>query len=70
MPGTHLGRPAEPIYGMPVCPPALLLVYAIALMGVITPYATGPAPVYFASGFKAATGVTLSDCCRQFVVYS
>jgi L-tartrate/succinate antiporter len=37
--------------GMPVRPLALLLVYAIGLMGVITPYATGPAPVYFASGF-------------------
>ena len=30
---------------------ALLLVYSIGLMGVITPYATGPAPVYFGSGF-------------------
>jgi di/tricarboxylate transporter len=28
-----------------------LLAYAIGLMGVITPYATGPAPVYFGSGF-------------------
>ena len=37
--------------GMPVRPLALLLVYAIGLMGVITPYATGPAPVYFGSGF-------------------
>jgi L-tartrate/succinate antiporter len=37
--------------GMPVRVLALLLVYSIGLMGVITPYATGPAPVYFASGF-------------------
>jgi anion transporter len=37
--------------GMPVNALALLLVYAIGLMGVITPYATGPAPVYFGSGF-------------------
>ena len=38
----------------PACPCAYsrcLLVYAIGLMGVITPYATGPAPVYFGSGF-------------------
>jgi L-tartrate/succinate antiporter len=37
--------------GMPVRVLALLLVYSIGLMGVITPYATGPAPVYFGSGF-------------------
>ena len=39
------------IPGMPVQVLALLLVYSIGLMGVITPYATGPAPVYFGSGF-------------------
>lgn len=38
------------IAGMPVKLFALLLVYSIGLMGVITPYATGPAPVYFGSG--------------------
>ena len=37
--------------GMHVRVLALLLVYSIGLMGVITPYATGPAPVYFGSGF-------------------
>ena len=37
--------------GMPVRVLALLLVYSIGLMGVITPYATGPAPVYFGTGF-------------------
>ena len=37
--------------GMPVGVFALLLVYSIGLMGVITPYATGPAPVYFGSGY-------------------
>ena len=37
--------------GMPVRVFVLLLAYSIGLMGVITPYATGPAPVYFASGF-------------------
>ncbi len=41
------------IPGMPVRMLALLLVYSIGLMGVITPYATGPAPVYFGSGFIA-----------------
>jgi L-tartrate/succinate antiporter len=37
--------------GMPVKVFALMLAYSIGLMGVITPYATGPAPVYFGSGF-------------------
>jgi di/tricarboxylate transporter len=37
--------------GMPVRILALTLAYSIGLMGVITPYATGPAPVYFGSGF-------------------
>jgi L-tartrate/succinate antiporter len=38
------------IPGIPAKTLALLLAYAIGLMGVITPYATGPAPVYFGSG--------------------
>jgi L-tartrate/succinate antiporter len=37
--------------GMPVKVFAMVLAYSIGLMGVITPYATGPAPVYFGSGF-------------------
>ncbi len=37
--------------GMPLHVLAPLMVYSIGLMGVITPYATGPAPVYFGSGF-------------------
>jgi L-tartrate/succinate antiporter len=37
--------------GMPVRTFALLLAYAIGLMGVISPYATGPAPVYYGSGY-------------------
>jgi L-tartrate/succinate antiporter len=41
--------------GMPVLPFALLLCYSLGLMGVITPYATGPAPVYYASGFISRT---------------
>jgi L-tartrate/succinate antiporter len=37
--------------GMPVRAFALMLVYSLGIMGVLTPYACGPAPVYFASGF-------------------
>jgi L-tartrate/succinate antiporter len=37
--------------GMRVKVYALVLAYSIGLMGVLTPYATGPAPVYFGSGF-------------------
>jgi L-tartrate/succinate antiporter len=39
------------IEGMPVRALALLAAYSIGLMGVLTPYATGPAPVYYGSGF-------------------
>jgi len=37
--------------GMPVRVFAMILVFSLGLMGVLTPYATGPAPVYFASGY-------------------
>jgi L-tartrate/succinate antiporter len=37
--------------GMPIRRFALLLGFSLGIMGVITPYATGPAPVYYASGF-------------------
>jgi len=37
--------------GMPVRPLALALCYTVGLMGVLTPYATGPAPIYFGSGY-------------------
>jgi L-tartrate/succinate antiporter len=30
---------------------AMLLCYTLGLMGILTPYATGPSPVYFGSGF-------------------
>jgi len=30
---------------------ALLLCYTLGIMGILTPYATGPSPVYFGSGF-------------------
>ena len=37
--------------GMPLRPFALTLCYTLGLMGVLSPYATGPAPIYFGSGF-------------------
>ncbi|HZR08954.1 MAG TPA: anion permease [Myxococcales bacterium] len=39
------------IPGIPVKAFALLLCFALGLMGVISPYATGPAPVWYASGY-------------------
>ncbi|HTS01597.1 MAG TPA: anion permease [Thermoanaerobaculia bacterium] len=30
---------------------ALMLCYTLGIMGILTPYATGPSPVYFGSGF-------------------
>jgi L-tartrate/succinate antiporter len=37
--------------GMPVRTFSLLMCFSLGLMGVLTPYATGPAPVYFGSGY-------------------
>jgi L-tartrate/succinate antiporter len=37
--------------GMPILPFAHLLCYQSGIMGIITPYATGPAPIYFGSGY-------------------
>lgn len=37
--------------GMPVRTLALLLVFTLGIMGVLTPYATGPAPIYYGCGF-------------------
>jgi L-tartrate/succinate antiporter len=37
--------------GLPLKPFAMLLCYSLGIMGVLTPYATGPAPVYFGSGY-------------------
>ncbi len=37
--------------GLPLKPFALLLCYSLGIMGVLDPYATGPAPVYFGSGY-------------------
>jgi citrate:succinate antiporter/L-tartrate/succinate antiporter len=39
------------IAGMSLPSLTLLCVYSLGLMGVISPYATGPAPMYFGSGF-------------------
>jgi len=39
------------IAGMPVATLTLLCMYGLGLMGVISPYATGPAPMYYGSGF-------------------
>jgi anion transporter len=41
------------MHGVPLVPFALLCVYSLGLMGVISPYATGPAPIYFTSGYIA-----------------
>jgi L-tartrate/succinate antiporter len=32
---------------------SLLLCYALGIMGILTPYATGPSPVYYGSGYVA-----------------
>jgi L-tartrate/succinate antiporter len=39
--------------GIPVKAAALLLAYSLGLMGVINPYATGPAPIWYGSGYIA-----------------
>lgn len=37
--------------GVPALPSALLLSYSLGLMGVISPYASGPAPIYYGAGY-------------------
>jgi len=37
--------------GMNVLVLTLLLAYSLGIMGIVTPYATGPSPIYFGSGF-------------------
>lgn len=39
------------IPGLPIKLLSLLLCYALGLMGILTPYATGAAPIYYASGY-------------------
>ncbi len=36
---------------LPLRPLSLLLCYTLGLMGVLTPYATGSAPIYYSSGY-------------------
>ena len=42
------------VHDMPLIPFCLVLGYTLGLMGVLTPYATGPAPVFYGSGFFSA----------------
>jgi L-tartrate/succinate antiporter len=42
---------AASIPGVPLTTIVLLLGFSLGLMGVITPYASGPAPIYFGSGY-------------------
>ena len=39
------------VAGMPAPIMAVLLAYCLGLMGILTPYATGPSPVYYGSGY-------------------
>lgn len=42
---------AMAVPGVPVKILALLLCYSLGIMGIITPYATGPSPIYYGSGY-------------------
>jgi L-tartrate/succinate antiporter len=42
---------AAAVPGLPMGPFARLACYSLGIMGVLTPYATGPAPVYFGAGY-------------------
>jgi di/tricarboxylate transporter len=39
------------ILGINIANLAVLCVYSLGLMGVISPYAAGPAPIYYGSGY-------------------
>jgi L-tartrate/succinate antiporter len=45
---------AVAVPGLPVRTFALLLCYSLGLMGILTPYATGPAPLFYGSAFLPA----------------
>ena len=45
---------ASGIPGMQMEPFALMLALTLGIMGILTPYGTGPSPVYFGSGFIPA----------------
>jgi L-tartrate/succinate antiporter len=42
------------IGGVPAAKFALLLAGSLGIMGIITPYATGPGPIYYGSGYIPA----------------
>ncbi len=44
---------AMAVPGMPIKLLAMLLCYTLGLMGILTPYATGPSPIYYGSGYVA-----------------
>jgi L-tartrate/succinate antiporter len=39
------------IPGVPVEAVVVMLVYSLGIMGVLTPYGTGPAPVWYSAGY-------------------
>ena len=39
--------------GVPAKAATLILVYSLGLMGILTPYASGPAPIWYSSGYIA-----------------
>lgn len=39
------------VKGLPIKAVTLMLVYSLGLLGVISPYATGPAPIWYGSGY-------------------
>jgi L-tartrate/succinate antiporter len=42
---------AMAVPGVPVKILAMLLCYTLGIMGILTPYATGPSPIYYGSGY-------------------
>lgn len=42
------------VSGLPVKAVVLAMVYSLGLMGVLTPYATGPAPIWYSTGYIAS----------------
>ena len=53
VPPVFAGGRRWPIHGLPVRTFVMLLGFSLGIMGVLTPYATGPAPVYYGCGFIA-----------------
>lgn len=46
---------AVAVSGMPIRHLSLMLCYSLGIMGIITPYATGPSPIYYGSGYVQST---------------